>query len=81
MIERDQGSTTIVPATDLYARLPEIDFSRHMAQGHESDLSVLRVPPCGWSAVNNRGLPAIDVGPRSTIRFDAKQIATWVFDE
>jgi mannose-1-phosphate guanylyltransferase len=33
----------------LYDRLPEIDFSRDLLEGHADDLCVLRVPPCGWS--------------------------------
>lgn len=41
--------------TDLYARLPTIDFSRHIAHGSESDLDVLHVPRCGWSDL---GTPA-----------------------
>jgi len=36
-------------ATHLYKSLPQIDFSRHIAQGSESALRVLPVPPCGWS--------------------------------
>jgi mannose-1-phosphate guanylyltransferase len=34
---------------ELYERLPEIDFSRHVLEGHESSLRVLQVPQCGWS--------------------------------
>jgi mannose-1-phosphate guanylyltransferase len=34
---------------DLYARLPELDFSRDILEGKESKLCVMRVPPCGWS--------------------------------
>lgn len=33
----------------LYDRLPELDFSRDLLEGHAADLCVLRVPPCGWS--------------------------------
>ena len=33
----------------LYDRLPELDFSRDLLEGHAGDLCVLRVPPCGWS--------------------------------
>lgn len=33
----------------LYARLPAIDFSRHVLEGAEARLRVLRVEPCGWS--------------------------------
>lgn len=35
--------------TDMYERLPDIDFSRHVLEGRESTLRVVRVPPCGWS--------------------------------
>lgn len=38
-----------VAATDLYARLPELDFSRHVLEGSETMLRVLPVPACGWS--------------------------------
>jgi len=34
---------------ELYRRLPSLDFSRDVAEGRESALSVLQVPPCGWS--------------------------------
>jgi mannose-1-phosphate guanylyltransferase len=34
---------------NLYDRLPELDFSRDLLEGHAADLCVLRVPPCGWS--------------------------------
>jgi mannose-1-phosphate guanylyltransferase len=33
----------------LYDRLPELDFSRDLLEGHAADLCVVRVPPCGWS--------------------------------
>jgi len=35
--------------TELYEKLPILDFSRHILQGAEARLSVLRVPECGWS--------------------------------
>jgi mannose-1-phosphate guanylyltransferase len=38
-----------------YESLPEIDFSRHVAQGAEQWLRVLAVPACGWSDL---GTPA-----------------------
>lgn len=38
-----------VAATDLYARLPELDFSRHVLEGAEATLRVVPAPPCGWS--------------------------------
>jgi len=38
-----------VAATDLYPRLPELDFSRHVLEGSETALRVLPVPACGWS--------------------------------
>jgi mannose-1-phosphate guanylyltransferase len=34
---------------ELYEKLPTVDFSRHILQGAEPCLSVLRVPECGWS--------------------------------
>jgi mannose-1-phosphate guanylyltransferase len=34
---------------EMYDRLPEVDFSRHLLEGREADLRVMRVPPCGWS--------------------------------
>jgi mannose-1-phosphate guanylyltransferase len=34
---------------DMYQRLPELDFSRDVLQGQESQLCVVAVPPCGWS--------------------------------
>lgn len=33
----------------LYEHLPAADFSRDVLQGAESQLRVLRVPPCGWT--------------------------------
>jgi mannose-1-phosphate guanylyltransferase len=33
----------------LYERLPSIDFSRHVLEGSEARLRVVRVAPCGWS--------------------------------
>jgi hypothetical protein len=34
---------------DLYSRLPHVDFSHQVARGSEPMLTVLRVPPCGWT--------------------------------
>jgi mannose-1-phosphate guanylyltransferase len=34
---------------DLYRTLPTLDFSHDVAEGRESSLSVVQVPPCGWS--------------------------------
>lgn len=38
-----------IAAADLYSRLPELDFSRHVLEGNESNLRVQPVPACGWS--------------------------------
>jgi mannose-1-phosphate guanylyltransferase len=38
-----------VAAADLYARLPELDFSRHVLEGAEERLRVVPAPACGWS--------------------------------
>jgi len=35
--------------SQLYARLPTVDFSRHVLQGQEERLRVVPVPECGWS--------------------------------
>jgi mannose-1-phosphate guanylyltransferase len=34
---------------EMYDRLPDVDFSRHLLEGRESHLRVVRVPACGWS--------------------------------
>jgi mannose-1-phosphate guanylyltransferase len=34
---------------DMYTRLPDLDFSRDVLEGRETTLSVVSVPPCGWS--------------------------------
>lgn len=34
---------------DMYTRLPDLDFSHDVLEGNEASLSVMRVPPCGWS--------------------------------
>ena len=33
----------------LYERLPSVDFSRGVLEGHEATLQVLPVPRCGWT--------------------------------
>jgi len=40
--------------SQVYAELPEIDFSRHIATGQERQLAVTTVPRCGW---NDLGTP------------------------
>jgi mannose-1-phosphate guanylyltransferase len=39
----------------LYQRLPSLDFSRHVLEGQEASLRVMRVPPCGWSDLGTPG--------------------------
>jgi len=34
---------------NLYERIAEVDFSRHVLQSHVGDLRVIPVPHCGWS--------------------------------
>jgi mannose-1-phosphate guanylyltransferase len=49
-VRRDSVDPQIPLATsDLYGRLPELDFSRHVLEGAEHSLRVLPVPACGWS--------------------------------
>jgi mannose-1-phosphate guanylyltransferase len=45
-LERGSGAAAV---TELYQRLPTIDFSRDIVAGQESKLRVLPVRPCGWS--------------------------------
>jgi mannose-1-phosphate guanylyltransferase len=52
-LAREGGGCTGALA-ELYERLPEVDFSRHILQGAERQLRVLAVPPCGW---NDLGTP------------------------
>lgn len=44
-----QQSTGANAVTELYERLPLVDFSRDILSGQESVLRVLPVPRCGWS--------------------------------
>lgn len=54
-VQRDSADSLGAIATaDLYARLPELDFSRHILEGAEDSLRVLAVPNCGW---NDLGTP------------------------
>jgi len=39
----------VAAVTELYPRLPTLDFSRDIVAGQESKLRVLPVRPCGWS--------------------------------
>ena len=46
----DAHALTGYSAVDaLYRNLLPLDFSHDVAEGREGSLSVLRVPPCGWS--------------------------------
>jgi mannose-1-phosphate guanylyltransferase len=55
-VARDAGRPAEPRAvSQLYESLPEIDFSRHIAEVSESALRVLTVPACGWSDL---GTPA-----------------------
>lgn len=50
------SGTALWPALfALYDRLPDIDFSRDILEGHEQCLRVMSVPACGW---NDLGTPA-----------------------
>lgn len=67
VFDEDRPSATAA----LYPSLPTIDFSRHVAPGRERDLSVLRVPSCGWTDLGtphrvSKSLQA--PAPRTTLR-------------
>jgi mannose-1-phosphate guanylyltransferase len=50
IITASEGSKQLdARLSELYARLPELDFSRDVLQRAPSSLRVLTVPPCGWS--------------------------------
>lgn len=53
-VARNADGRAVRALADLYEQLPEIDFSRHVIQGAEAWLRVLRVPHCGW---NDLGTP------------------------
>jgi mannose-1-phosphate guanylyltransferase len=50
VVQQDRVDPQVPLVTaDLYGRLPELDFSRHVLEGAEQSLRVLPVPACGWS--------------------------------
>ncbi len=49
-----QDNTGSSALLELYEQLPNVDFSRHILEGAEEQLRVLRVPACGW---NDLGTP------------------------
>jgi mannose-1-phosphate guanylyltransferase len=55
-----------IAASRLYRSLPDIDFSRHVMQGCESMLRVMKVPTCGWSDLGtpSRVAQALGRAPR-----------------
>jgi len=64
-------------AEDLYGRLPELDFSRHVLEGAEQSMRVLPVPPCGWSDLGTpkrvaEALRRIERNERSQSSLDPK---------
>lgn len=48
-LERDAGAVGAAALTELYERLPIVDFSSDVIAGQESVLRVLPVPRCGWT--------------------------------
>lgn len=50
----DHRRTRSAALHDLYARLPDCDFSRAIVHGAEADLRVIIAPACGW---NDLGTP------------------------
>jgi mannose-1-phosphate guanylyltransferase len=44
-----QPADVWISTCELYDRLPTLDFSKHVLEGREANLQVLRVPRCGWS--------------------------------
>lgn len=54
-LARDSRTGGSRALTECYEQLPSADFSRHIVEGSESSLRVLRAPACGWSDL---GTPA-----------------------
>lgn len=49
MLEDESPAAEWPSIIDMYRRLPDLDFSRHLLEGQEESLCVMRVPACGWS--------------------------------
>jgi mannose-1-phosphate guanylyltransferase len=50
VVKRDaRHPNDAIAAADLYDRLPDLDFSRHVVEGNEAHFRMLPVAPCGWS--------------------------------
>jgi mannose-1-phosphate guanylyltransferase len=60
-LARDDGADSGALG-ELYDRLREVDFSRHVLQGAERELRVLGVPPCGWSDLGTPRRVAAAIG-------------------
>lgn len=54
-LENDSLAGAWSSLVDLYERLPVLDFSTDLLQGHEANLRVLEVPDCGWSDLGTPG--------------------------
>lgn len=48
-VSRQRGLSKPAVVRELYRDIPKKDFSRHVLQRTRDDLSVLRLPECGWS--------------------------------
>jgi mannose-1-phosphate guanylyltransferase len=48
-VVRSADPHAALAVNDLYARLPELDFSRHVLEGEVQSLRLLPTPACGWS--------------------------------
>jgi mannose-1-phosphate guanylyltransferase len=58
----------------LYRMLPDVDFSRDIAQKHERELRVIAVPACGWSDLGTprRVEQALHHAAATNRRFEAR---------
>lgn len=77
------GWATLV---ELYERLPTIDFSRHLLEGREHLLRVVRTPMCGWSDLGTprrvaetlRRLPVMATSVRTAIHRHDGESSAWI---
>jgi mannose-1-phosphate guanylyltransferase len=66
--------------TELYERLPSIDFSRHVLQGQERHLRAVTVPPCGWSDLGTPHRVAAALRQRPSARFLGQRVPSAILD-
>jgi mannose-1-phosphate guanylyltransferase len=78
-LEREQAGD-LRAVTELYERLPTIDFSKHLLQGQERYLRAVVVPPCGWSDLGTPHRVAAALRQRPASRFVRERVPAAILD-